>query len=422
MSNGKQNSGPHPGGPGKLQNSDDISYTGFTGGTGGIGFTGGTGASGFGGGLGKTVSSIMDEEESVEDFARKVAGTGLYGATGGQGQHGSVEETVKDSNSLSALSKTFSDQVDKMDSIDAILQEFNKCQATLNIIENKTNAVNAYYAFMQGTRLLKLQRIRGNKKDWIQWIKEALPNLKKRTREKYMSLAFIPMVEMHLEHGVERLSEFGSFYASKNDKERDEMGSDPFSWYMKKFNVNMDTSDEKRREHVDSVLEVSKLERLGIECPLDVMTSFLRVQAPLTGAERKHLKSLNEKDKNKPAEIIALLNKIIAKELKREYFIAGTNPPPSDENPNAGNSQGTPDAEAGNAPAVMGPNIEKQVFTLCKSLESASTPQGIKLDSSINRGALMKLKGYIDKLLAMDQPPQSAKDTQNVQAPQDAAA
>ena len=407
------------GGPGKPHNSDDTSSTSTTGGTGGMGYTGGTGASGFGGGLGKAVDSIMDEQESVDDFSRKVTGIGLYGATGGEGQHGPLDEILKDSSTLPVMGKMFTEAVEKMDSVEAILKEFKDCQDKLTIIENKTNAVNAYYAFMQGTRLLKLQRIRGNKKGWIKWINNELPTLGKRTREKYMSLASVPMVEMHLEYGVERLAEFGSFYASKSDTEQAEMGPDPFGKYVKKFNTNIGTSHDERREHIDAVLEVSKLERLGIEFPLEVMKSFLRVQEPLTGEERKHLRKLHKEDPQKPVD---LLNRIIAMELKRENFVAGTNPPPADEDSGTGNEQGTPAAGTGNATAATGPNIEKQVFTLCQSLESASTPQGIKLDSSINRDALMKLKGYIDKLLAMDQAPQSAQDTQNVQAPQEAAA
>lgn len=410
MSNGKQNSGPYPGGPGKPQNSDDTNRTTST------SFTGGTGASGLGGEVGKTISSIMNMDESIETFAKKVAYAGLHGATGEQGQLGSLDDAIKNVDSLSSLSKKFADQVDKIGSIETILKDFNECQTTLDLVLNKTNAVNAYFAYMQGTRLRKIQRLRGNETDWIKWIAGELPNLKKRSREKYMSLASVPGVENHLEYGVERLAEFGSFFSSKSKNDRDKMGSDPFSWYMKKFNVNMETSYDERREHIDAVLEVSKLERLGIELPLDVMRSFLRVQDPLTGEERKHLKKLNENDTNKPTEIVALLNKIIAKELERKHFIAGKNPPPADEEPKADGDQGTPGTGADGAPAVTGPNIEKQVFTLCKSLESATTPEGIKLDSSIDRHVLMRLKSFIDQLLEMDQATQSAQDTQDADA------
>ncbi|MBI4805528.1 MAG: hypothetical protein HY795_09860 [Desulfovibrio sp.] len=396
------------GGPGKPHTSGDNSSTiSSTGGTGGMGFTGATGASGFGGGLGREINSIMDEEESVDDFSRKVAGIGLYGSTGGEGQHGPLDKVPMNSSSLAAMGKLFSDKINKMDSIDAILQDFNTCQTKLELLLQKTNAVNAYYAFMQGTRLLKLQRIRGNKKDWIQWIKKELPTLGKRTREKYMSLASIPMVETHLEYGVERLAEFGSFYASKSDTEQNEMAPDPFSWYMKKFNFRIDSSYDERKEHVNGALEVSKLERLGMEFPLDVMLSFLRKHDALTGDERKHLIKLYKQDPQKPVD---LLNRIIAKELERKNLIAGTNPPPAEENSDASNDQNTPDSGAGEATAVTGPNIEKQVFTLCKSLESATTPEGIKLDSSIDRHVLMRLKSFIDQLLEMNQDTQSAQD------------
>ncbi|WP_459934018.1 hypothetical protein [Fundidesulfovibrio butyratiphilus] len=402
------------GGPGKPHNSDGNSSTSSTGGIGGMGFSGGTGGSGFGGGLGREINSIMDEEESVEDFARKVVGTGLYGATGGEGQHGPIDKVQMNSSSLAAMGKLFSDKINKMDSIDAILQDFNTCQTNLDLVLQKTSAVNAFYAFMQGKRLLRIKAlfIQDNNKDWQKWIPTKVL-LEKRTRQKYMSLASVPMVETHLEYGVERLAEFGSFFGSKNRDEKDAMGLDPFSWYMKKFNFRIDSSYDERKEHVNGALEVSKLERLGMEFPLDVMLSFLRKHDALTGDERKHLIKLYKQDPQKPVD---LLNRIIAKELERKNLIAGTNPPPAEENSDASNAQGTPSSGAGDATAVTGPNIEKQVFTLCKSLESATTPEGIKLDNSIDRNVLMRLKSFIDQLLEMDQATQSAQDTQNAAA------
>lgn len=397
------------GGPGKPHNSDGNSSTSSTGCTGGMGFTGGTGASGLGGEVGKTISSIMDMDESIAAFAKKVAYAGLHGATGEQGQIGSLDDAIKNNDSLSSLSKKFSDQIDQMKEPDAILNDFNECQTTLDFVLNKTNAVNAYFAFMQGKRLLRLKALRtqDNNNDWTKWISAKLPNLKKRSREKYMNIAGVPMVETHLEYGVERLAEFGSFYASKSDEEQKTMKPDPFNKYLKKFNVRIGTTYDERREHIDAVLEVSKLERLGMEFPLEVMLSFLRVQDALTGDERKHLNKLYKEDPQKPVD---LFNRIISKELERKNLIAGTNPPPAEENSEEGNDQNTPDSGAGEATAVTGPNIEKQVFTLCKSLESATTPEGIKLDSSIDRHVLMRLKSFIDQLLEMNQDTQSAQD------------
>lgn len=376
------------GGPGRPQDSDDTSSTG---GTGGMGYTGGSGASGFGGGLGKKVDSIMNIEEGVDTFARNVTGTGLYGATGGPGQHGPLDKVPMDNSSLAAMGKQFEDKINKMASIDDIVDDFHTCQTTLDLVLQKTNAVNALFAFMQGKRLLRIKAlfIQGNNKDWQKWIPTKVPNLEKRTRQKYMNLASVPMVETHLEYGVERLAQFGSFYASKTKDEKTEMNPDPFRWYLEKFNVNMDTSYDERREYVDSVLEVGKLERMGLEFPLEVMTSFLRVQDPLTGDERKHLKKLGME------EAVKLLNRIIAKELKRKNLIAGTDsPPPSERNSKDAST------DVGAPLPVTGPNIEKQVVTLCKSLESI-TSHGIKLDRTVDRDSLVKLKGYIEQLLEL---------------------
>ncbi len=385
------------GGPGKPHNSDDTSSTSSTGDTGGMGYTGGSGSSGLGGEVGKAISSIMDMGENVETFAKKVAYAGLYGATGGQGQPGSLEDAIKDSNSLSDLGKKFSEQVDRMNDLEAILKDFNECQTTLDLVLNKTNAVNAYFAFMQGKRLLKMQGIRTqkNSRDWIKWISGKLPNLKKRSREKYMSLASVPGVENYLEYGVERLAEFGIIYNGKSDEEKAQMGDKPFKTFLENCNIADESSYEERREHIDAAIEVNKLKRIKVIFPHDVMVAFLRVQDPLTGEERNHLKELYQIDPQKPVE---LLNLIIAKKLKRKNLIAGTDTPPSSPSEaEADNTQPPPAATGPNTP-VTGPNIDKLVVTLCKSLEPVAT-MGTKVDGTYNRKALIQLKSYIDMLL-----------------------
>ena len=58
------------------------------------------------------------------------------------------------------MGKLFSDKINKIDSIDEILEDINQCQTTLDLVMNKTNAINAFYAFMQGKRLLRLKALR----------------------------------------------------------------------------------------------------------------------------------------------------------------------------------------------------------------------------------------------------------------------
>lgn len=392
------------GGPGKPHNSDGTSSTSSTGGTGGMGFTGGTGASGFGGGLGGEISSILNIEEGVDTFAWKVAGTGLYGATGGVGQHGPLDETLKDSNSLSTMGKLFSDKINKIDSIDEILEDINQCQTTLDLVMNKTNAINAFYAFMQGKRLLRLKALRTEKKrsDWQTWIHAKLPNIKKRSREKYMNLANVPMVETHLEYGVERLAEFGSLYASKSDTEQKQMGLDPLKSYLEGEDFDLEeASYDERVLRFNAILEVKALNRLNLEFPLDVMVSFLRKETALTSKERKHLAKLGKE------EAVRLLESIIAGDLERKDFIGA---PDNSDTSSQGSSA---DASSGNASSC--PNIEQQVLTLYNSLESIAT-QGIKLDSTVDRDHLIKLRDYIDRLLTV------GHDVQDVQSVQEVAA
>ncbi|MEL7640020.1 MAG: hypothetical protein AAGU21_10295 [Solidesulfovibrio sp.] len=392
------------GGPGKPHNSDDTSSTSSTGGTGGTGYTGGSGASGFGGGLGGKISSILDIEEGVDTFARNVAGTGLYGATGGQGQPGSIGNIPKDKQSLAALGQRFSDQVNKINSIDKIVEELNTCQTTLDLVLEKTNAVNAFYAFMQGKRLLRLKALRTEKQrsDWQTWIHAKLPNIKKRSREKYMNLANVPMVETHLEYGVERLAEFGSLYASKSDTEQKKMGLDPLKSYLEGEDFDLEeASYDERVLRFNAILEVKALNRLNLEFPLDVMVSFLRKQASLTPKERKHLVKLGKE------EAVKLLEWIIVGDLERKNFIGAS------DNSETSSQGSSADASSGNASS--GPNIEQQVLTLYNSLESIAT-QGIKLDTTVDRDHLIKLRDYIDRLLTVGHDVQDAQSVQEVAA------
>lgn len=370
------------------------------------GFTGGTGASGLGGAVGKAIGSILDMNESVEAFAKKLAyaglsgatgGTGATGATGAEGNIGSLDEAIMNDESLAVVSKKYSDKIDNTSETDVLLHDFQECQTTLDFVLNKTNSVTAFFAYLQGKRLLKMQGIRTqqNNRDWIKWIGGKLPNLKKRSREKYMSLASVPGVEYYFEYGSERLAEFGIIYSGKSDEEKAEMGDKPFKTFLENCNIADESSYEERREHIDAAIEVNKLKRIKVIFPHDVMVAFLRVQDPLTGEERNHLKELYQIDSQKPVE---LLNLIIAKNLKRKNLIAGTDTPPSPPSETeADNTQDNPAGTGTNTP-VTGPNIDKLVVTLCKSLEPVATMR-TKVDGTYDRKALIQLKSYIDMLL-----------------------
>jgi hypothetical protein len=395
MSDAEKNKGPYEGGSMDDHEAKEAhqDYSGFT---------GGTGASGLGGAVGQAISSILDMNESVETFAQKVAYAGLYGATGGEGELGSIENNIKSGVSLADMSKKFSKKISLMNDPDAILKDFTECQTTLELVEYKTNAVKAYYALMQGKRLLKLQALRAekNSRNWIEWISNKLPNLKKRTREKDMSLASFPGVESHLADGVERLAEFGTHYSFLSDEQKMLLGDDPYKTYMEKFKVPMDSSYEEHRHMIDAVLEVSKLNRMKVDCSLEVMLKFLRIEDPLKGDERKHLKKLAETDPSAPA---ALLEKIIKKDLKRVNFIAGTDAvAEATETPDTnGNKDGEGDAGKSAQQATSIPNIDRLVASLCKSLKPVATKE-IQIEGAIDRDSLLELRNYIDQLLALE--------------------
>lgn len=365
--------------------------------------TGGTGASGLGGGVGKVVSSILDMDESVDDFAKKVAVAGLYGATGGEGQPGSFEDATQEDASLSALAKKYIAQIEQTEDIDKIVRDFNECEVMLEVVTYKTNAIKAYFALIQGTRLLKFKsnRTQQNKHDWVKWAGNKFPNLKKRSREMYMSMASFPGAEYHLAYGLGCLAEFGTLYSNMNDEEKALMGSNPFEKHMLEHGIDLENSTyEERKLNIDSVLEVTKLEKSGVSFPKEAMVSFLRVEHKLTSEERKHLKKLHEEDPQKPIDLLML---IVAKKLERKNLIAGTDTPPPAKKKGGSDKDGSSNA------AGKEPNIDKLVATLCVSLKPVAS-KGVGAENAINRASLLELKGYIDVLLAVSETPVEAAE------------
>lgn len=314
-----------------LKSSDKI-HQGVTGGTGGVGGTGGTGGTGGPGNHSVTIESTMSYQDglkllnnpsqTVEEFARAATYQGLVGATGGVGQIPSTVELAQAQHvSAAAMRATLVSEINAKIDENAIIEELKTHCGEFNQLQDKANSFLAFHAFRMGLNLSRLQNLRYSKNynDWTAWAEKNISFIKKRTREKYMSLASLPMVEEHLWLGIERLAAMGTFYNGLADTDRESLGSDPISSLLKKqgFSENMD--DDERKARADAIIEVLKLERLNVFIKPEVMEAFLAVQDPLTGDERKYLKKLaKEQGESAPSD---LLVKVTTYQVKRKDFI-----------------------------------------------------------------------------------------------------
>ena len=231
-------------------NNQTPNMMGMTGGPGGIGST-------------NIANPILNSvSQSVEQFAVDYAYQGLVGATGGSGAiPPTVEEAHQKGITMSTMREELYAQVDKLENTDEIIDALKAQNTEYHVVEGKANAQVAYCAYRMGFYLRRLQTIRRNRRDWGAWSEKNVGFISKRSREKYMNIAGLPGVEMHLAYGVELLSEVGSVYSSLEEKEAFALGSDPIATLLKSRKFTAETPYEERKLHLDAVIQVKKLER-----------------------------------------------------------------------------------------------------------------------------------------------------------------
>lgn len=299
-------------------NTQSQYLAGMTGGTGGTGASGGTGD------IGSTNSEnhfYNDPNQSIEQFAMEYAYQGLVGATGGKGAiPQTVEEARRQGITMSTMRDKLIDIIKTMENPDEIIAKLKIKNKEFQVVEGKANSQVAYCALNMGLYLLKLQaiRIQLNKRDWVEWSEKNVNFISKRSREKYMNIAGLPGAERHLAYGVELLSEIGSVYSLLNEEEAATLGLDAIETLLKKSNFNDGTSYEERKLHLDSVVQVKKLERNHVFIPLQLMTRFLRRYKPFTSEERRFLREIGKVDKQAPKRH---LEEFIVQSRDRKDFI-----------------------------------------------------------------------------------------------------
>lgn len=343
----------------------DVSQAPSTGGTGGTGTPANTGTTESAVSLQDGLKSLNNPGQTVEDFAKDAAYQGLVGATGGLGQIPQTVELAKEQQvSASAMRATLAAEIDSKSDESLLVVELKELYGEFTVLQDKANSILAFHAFRMGLYLLRLQAIRYSKNlhDWTTYAALKVPFIKKRTREKYMSLASLPMVEEHLWLGIERLAAMGTYYNGLKDTERETLGPDPVNSLLAKQGFRDDMTFDERKARADAIIEVYKLERLGVFIDPELMEYFLADQDPLSGEERKHLKKLAEEQGTSAP--IDLLTKLITKQVSRKDFI------PKQDDTAATQQDGETAVEGqAEAPETSLPNVDSLLARASESIK-----------------------------------------------------
>ena len=137
-------------------------------------------------------------------------------------------------------------------------------------------------AFVIGLLLLHLRKlVNAGKKNWIEYITKAMPNLKKRTREKYMNIAEFPGILNHAPIGIddaERLIQLLKPIRHLLDK------TDPITCFFKQNDVVLDyqlIEKHELRTSIQAVITKDKLVRKDIEAEIKLCQDFSKVAGKL---------------------------------------------------------------------------------------------------------------------------------------------
>ncbi len=373
-----------------MSNSEDGNNV--TGGQWDTGGTGGPGPSGYdntNNATGNDIRKMNVPGQTIEDYAREIAYQGLIIATGGIGGiPTSVHEAQVQNVTIKDMRKVLINTIGNMNSVEDLIDNLKKAHDEFLVVLDKANSQTAFNALPVGLYLLKLQAVRygENRRDWVAWANTRIKFISKRSREKYMSLASLPMVEEHLEYGVERLAEIGSHYAKLSDEERTLLGDDPVARLMEKKGLTDDIPFDERKAKLDAIIEVYKLERMKVYIPPETMEDFLDSYPPLTGDERKYLKKISQDDQTAPENH---LNRIIGKELKRSEFIPSAGD--SNDGLGEGESETASSSDQQESASLRSiPNIDKQLTTLSQSLKVYLRP-GAKVKGKVDVAAVENL-------------------------------
>ena len=338
--------------------------------------------------------NFSNPDQTVDEFAQEVTFIGFVSETGGHGQIPTTAHEAREKGiSAGEMRKEQDKAIEGISTVEQAITEVKARYAKFTIVEKKANSVMAFHALGMGRVFIRMRELHAKvvgHRDWISFANAQVPEVSKRSREKYVNIAALPGVEDHLAYGVEALAEFGSHYASLNQAEKAGLGENPILTYLSRRQFSLDTPYEERKLHLDAVVQVKKLDRQGIFLSVELMERFLRSFSPLTKEERAYLKSL-------PGDPVSNAQKyveaFVSSGKTRDEFAPKQNTDQSSQASSSINheveAQGT---ETGLPPKPLTiPNLDVQVATLEQSLAAYLTPDSSELPGTVDVDALERV-------------------------------
>ncbi|OIQ51133.1 hypothetical protein BerOc1_03078 [Pseudodesulfovibrio hydrargyri] len=334
---------------------------------GGEEYTSGTGGPGLPGGYSDQplgFDAVLQEENKKT----------LAGGTGGLGGvPEDSEEVIKDYSYDDLLAK-LKEEVPNITDKKFLITKVRESDADYKDVFAKASKIVSAKAYVAGVYLNQLKFLRSREGGWMKWADETFPEINKTARENRMRIASLPGVENYFDLGVERLSEFGRYYNKLTVKQQTTLSDDPIGMMLREHGVTMGQPFENNRTKIDSIMAHYDLAQKKINVSPDVIEKFFKAKLKITGADRKYMALIAQKDEKAPGKY---LDAVRAAGGEREGLLL----------------EATPDASIVDRKIK---NIDTQVSKLGSSLKEAFRKE--EFEGSVDLEAIDELIESLQKL------------------------
>jgi len=208
-------------------------------------------------------------------FIHLVSSTGAMGAKGSEPPAVEVEPNQPIPAEVKAQAvKQLKEQVAKLTEKET-LDELERQGLVVDGVFAEARSKMLNVAYVQGTLLIHLEKLvlrRGG--NWVEYIEKKMPDLKRKSREKYMKIADTPGILNHARMGIDRAEQVIQVIAPIRHMLDDD---DPIGDLFKRNGAKLDYEKMDKlelRRLVKAVIEKERLAAKGIKVSLETIKKF----------------------------------------------------------------------------------------------------------------------------------------------------
>ena len=216
-----------------------------------------------------------DDDTMRHQYMHIVSSTGAMGARGSEPTAVEIEPDQPISAEVKAQAvDNLKEQVAKLTEKET-LDELNRQSLVVDDVFAEARSKMLNVAYVQGTLLNHLEKLvlrRGD--NWVEYIEKKMPNLKRKSREKYMKIAETPGILIHARMGIDRAEQVIQVIVPIRHMldEKDPMGD-----LFKRNGAELDYANLDKlelRRLVKAVIEKERLAAKGIKVSLELVKEF----------------------------------------------------------------------------------------------------------------------------------------------------